>query len=140
MYEKSGEIVGLLDPGPELIILIFIIVILLFGARKIPELAKGLGRAVGEFKRGKMEVEKEIAEMSSTATMPEVQESKIVRAAKELGIGVEGESEAELRKEIAASIQNKDGGSIVRAAKALNINVEGVGVEDLRKHIAKHVS
>ncbi|MHA2163614.1 MAG: Sec-independent protein translocase subunit TatA/TatB, partial [Candidatus Thorarchaeota archaeon] len=57
---------GLLDPGPELIILIFIVVILLFGAKKIPELARGIGRAVGEFKRGKMEIEREIAQSTTT--------------------------------------------------------------------------
>jgi len=34
--------------------------LLAFGPKKIPELARGLGRALGEFRRGRVEVEKEI--------------------------------------------------------------------------------
>lgn len=53
---------GLFSPGnfglPELII-ILVIVLLLFGAKKLPDLAKSLGRSVGEFKKGKQEGEKD---------------------------------------------------------------------------------
>ncbi|CAA9486049.1 MAG: Twin-arginine translocation protein TatA [uncultured Rubrobacteraceae bacterium] len=38
--------------GPTELIIILTIVLLLFGAKKIPELAKGLGTGVREFKRG----------------------------------------------------------------------------------------
>jgi sec-independent protein translocase protein TatA len=36
--------------GPQEIIIILIIVLLLFGGRKIPELMKGLGKGMKEFK------------------------------------------------------------------------------------------
>jgi len=39
-----------LPSGPELIIIIFII-LLLFGAKKLPELAQGLGKGIREFKK-----------------------------------------------------------------------------------------
>jgi TatA/E family protein of Tat protein translocase len=45
--------------GPEMMI-IFIVVLLLFGAKKIPELARGLGKSMGEFKRARDEFEDEI--------------------------------------------------------------------------------
>lgn len=45
--------------GQELLI-ILIIVILLFGAKKIPELAKGLGTGIKEFKKAANEAEKQI--------------------------------------------------------------------------------
>lgn len=45
---------------PELAIILVAVVILFFGGKKISELAKGLGRFTGEFKKGKMEMEKEI--------------------------------------------------------------------------------
>ena len=45
--------------GPE-IILIFIVILLLFGAKKLPELARGMGKSLGEFKRAKDEFEHEI--------------------------------------------------------------------------------
>lgn len=44
---------------PELIV-ILIIVLLLFGAKKIPELMNGLGKGVKSFKKGMKEVEDEI--------------------------------------------------------------------------------
>ena len=43
---------GLATVGPTELIIILAIVLLLFGAKKIPELAKGLGTGVREFKKG----------------------------------------------------------------------------------------
>ncbi len=40
--------------------MIFVIVLLLFGAKKIPELARGLGKSMGEFKKARTEFEDEI--------------------------------------------------------------------------------
>ena len=45
--------------GPK-IILIFVIVLLLFGAKKLPQLARGIGQASGELKKARAEVEREI--------------------------------------------------------------------------------
>lgn len=45
--------------GPELL-LIFILSLMLFGGKKLPELARGLGRSVREFKRAAAGVEQEI--------------------------------------------------------------------------------
>jgi sec-independent protein translocase protein TatA len=46
--------------GPEIIILVIVIGVLIFGAKKIPELAKTFGKAKGEFEKGKIEGEKEL--------------------------------------------------------------------------------
>ncbi len=40
----------LFSPGPTEIIVVLVIVLLLFGGRKIPELMKGLGKGIKEFK------------------------------------------------------------------------------------------
>ena len=45
------------------IVAIVLVVLLLFGGKKIPELMKGLGKGVKSFKRGMNEVEKEIKEL-----------------------------------------------------------------------------
>jgi len=45
--------------GWELVIIVFMI-ILLFGAKKIPELAKGLGKGIREFKDASKEIKDEI--------------------------------------------------------------------------------
>jgi sec-independent protein translocase protein TatA len=43
---------GLPGVGPTELIIVLTIILLLFGAKKIPELAKGLGSGVREFKKG----------------------------------------------------------------------------------------
>jgi len=44
---------------PELMIILFVL-LLLFGSRKLPELAKGMGKAINEFKRASSDIEKDI--------------------------------------------------------------------------------
>lgn len=56
--ETNAVILAILGT-PELII-IGIVLLLLFGGRKIPELMKGLGRGISEFKKAKNEVDNEI--------------------------------------------------------------------------------
>ena len=43
--------------GPWQIALIVLAVVILFGGKKIPELARGLGKSLSEFKKGKKESE-----------------------------------------------------------------------------------
>lgn len=52
--------------GPDLLI-ILLIVLLLFGAKKLPELARGMGQAFKEFNKAKDEFEREV---SKPATEP----------------------------------------------------------------------
>lgn len=63
--------------GPEIAV-IFLVVLLLFGAKKIPELARGLGKSMGEFKRAREEFEDEIhrAEAEVTSEKKETKEPK----------------------------------------------------------------
>ena len=46
--------------GPWQIAVIVILVLLLFGGKKIPELARGLGKSIQEFKKAKNEIKDEI--------------------------------------------------------------------------------
>ncbi|MDZ4793429.1 MAG: twin-arginine translocase TatA/TatE family subunit [Bacteroidota bacterium] len=56
-------LIGML--GTNEIIIILVIVLLLFGGRKIPELMRGLGKGVREFNDAKTNVKKEIEESAS---------------------------------------------------------------------------
>jgi len=38
--------------GPTEIIILFFVILLLFGAKRLPELAKGMGRGIKEFRKG----------------------------------------------------------------------------------------
>ncbi|ADQ67645.1 twin-arginine translocation protein TatA [Halogeometricum borinquense DSM 11551] len=50
--------------GPELLIVLLVLV-LLFGANKIPKLARSTGQAMGEFQRGRNEIEEELKQMEN---------------------------------------------------------------------------
>ena len=42
------------------IVLIFVVLLLVFGGKKLPELARGLGQGLKEFKKAKEEIKEEI--------------------------------------------------------------------------------
>mgnify|MGYP006427193789 CR=1 FL=1 len=46
--------------GPLEIILIFLVVLLIFGAKRIPEIARGLGKGIREFKDATSEISREL--------------------------------------------------------------------------------
>ena len=45
--------------GPWQIVIVVVLVVLLFGGKKIPELMKGLGKGISEFKKGAKEGEED---------------------------------------------------------------------------------
>jgi sec-independent protein translocase protein TatA len=54
--------------GAQEMILIFLVILLLFGAKKLPALARGLGKSMGEFKKAREEFEHEITHAETEAT------------------------------------------------------------------------
>ena len=62
--------------GPWQVVIIALVIILLFGGKKIPELMKGLGKGVKSFKDGMNEVESQISDidkdLNSTAKTPDI--------------------------------------------------------------------
>jgi len=55
--------------GPDMVV-ILLIVLLLFGAKKLPELARGMGRAVKEFGAARDEVERELSQSGPNGVGP----------------------------------------------------------------------
>jgi len=55
--------------GPDMMV-ILLIVLLLFGAKKLPELARGMGRAVKEFSAAKDEIEKGLSQSGPSGVAP----------------------------------------------------------------------
>ena len=67
--------------GPDMMV-ILLIVFLLFGAKKLPELARGMGRAVKEFSAARDENEKEPNQSNpSVATQPKLLDATSERSA-----------------------------------------------------------
>ena len=61
--------------GPWQVVIIALVILLLFGGKKIPELMRGLGKGMKSFREGMNEVEKQIGDidkdMESTAKTPD---------------------------------------------------------------------
>lgn len=47
-------------PGPTELIVILLLILILFGAKRIPEIAQGLGKGIREFKKSVRDVQDEI--------------------------------------------------------------------------------
>jgi sec-independent protein translocase protein TatA len=62
MLEPLPLFVGGLPGGPELLV-VLLVVVLLFGAQKLPRLARSTGEAMGEFQKGREEIEGELEEL-----------------------------------------------------------------------------
>ena len=65
--------------GPDMMV-ILLIVLLLFGAKKLPELARGMGRAVNEFGAARDEVGRELSQSGPNCVAP----SKLLDAKSEV--------------------------------------------------------
>ena len=65
-------------PGGTELLIVLAIVVLLFGAKKIPELAKGFGKGIKNFKEEMKDVENEVA---STDEPKKVEKSEEVASA-----------------------------------------------------------
>jgi len=53
--------------GPPELLVILLLAVLLFGANKIPKLARSTGQAMGEFQKGRQQVEDELEDMAEGA-------------------------------------------------------------------------
>ena len=59
--------------GPLEVIIIFLVILLIFGAKRIPEIARGLGKGIREFKSATSEISKEL---TIDETRPRVQQPR----------------------------------------------------------------
>lgn len=96
--------------GTTEIILIVAVIVLLFGASKLPELARSAGKSAGEFKKAQKEAEISYKEFENSLkdTTPEVKESKIQKMAKDQGIDTAGKTDDQLLDEISAKMNKEN--------------------------------
>jgi sec-independent protein translocase protein TatA len=118
------------------VILIIIAVLLLFGPSKLPELARGVGRALGEFRRGRMEIEREISTELSTMDARDMR-MRVEKAAGALGVPAGGRSEMQLKLDIARAVDKAQDEQVVSAAQAMGVYSSGSDVTRLKEQIIK---
>ncbi len=58
------------DSIDDWLIIAIVVAVLFYGSTKIPQLAHALGRSLGEFKKGRAEVEREIRAEQAASTPP----------------------------------------------------------------------
>jgi sec-independent protein translocase protein TatA len=90
----------------EDLILILGVALLLFGANKLPEIARSLGKATGEFKKGQIESENELKQLNKPLND---EDTKIRNLAIEMGINVENKTPEQLMEEIRSKIKSNEG-------------------------------
>jgi sec-independent protein translocase protein TatA len=102
-YVAAGGRRSVALQGSEWLI-IFVIVIVLFGGAAIPKLARALGRAQGEFKKARGEMEREMKAGEGEALAPGASEEQVRRTARELGIDDKGKTLDEVKQAINAKL------------------------------------
>ncbi len=89
--------------GVEWVIVLGLIVAVFFGAKKIPELARSLGKATAEFEKARIEARRELEQMKSSGNAGR---EKLEKVADLLGIDHVDRSDDDLRAAIEAELSN----------------------------------
>lgn len=103
---KRGTVMNLTPlfvMGYEWVWLLVIAGIVIFGAKKIPEIARALGKSQGEFEKGKIEGMKEAKSLLNSD-----ERAKLEKAAESLGIETQGKSDDQLKEAINKSLSKSD--------------------------------
>jgi sec-independent protein translocase protein TatA len=90
--------------GYEWIFIIVIIVVVFFGVKKIPELARSFGKATAEYEKARIEAKKELEQIRSK---DKVGREKLEEIAESLGIDYSNKNDEDLRKAIEGAV-NKE--------------------------------
>jgi sec-independent protein translocase protein TatA len=89
--------------GTSELLLILIVALFLFGPTKLPELARSLGKATGEFKKAQIETENELKSLNKPINE---RDTKIHNLAIELGLNTENKTTEQLIEEIRSTIKS----------------------------------
>jgi sec-independent protein translocase protein TatA len=86
--------------GIEWILIIVVVVILFFGVKKIPQLARSFGKASAEFQKSKIEANKELERLKDQKDDSIIDREKLETIASTLGIDYSNKNDEELRNAI----------------------------------------
>ncbi|MEO9321344.1 MAG: twin-arginine translocase TatA/TatE family subunit [Nitrososphaera sp.] len=107
--------------GSEWIILILLVLVLMFGTKRLPQMSRTLGRAAGEYEKARNMVKRELGQGFSSYGSPPAQTSGVVpritgpvtterekleQIAQSLGIDSKGKTDDELRTQISQKMSS----------------------------------
>ncbi|MGQ0376521.1 MAG: Sec-independent protein translocase subunit TatA/TatB [Nitrososphaerota archaeon] len=101
--------------GSEWIIIIFVALVVLLGTNRLPDVAKKIGRAVGEYNKTKNQFQNNIKDFSNTnieiSGPVQNERQKLEMIAKSLGINFATKTDDELREMISSKIGHQSSDS-----------------------------
>lgn len=127
---------GILEGLDLVIVLIVIAVLFLFGPKKLPDIFRSFGRALGEFRKGRLEVEREI-KVQFADVPPTSPHDRLTGVASSLGVDAAAKSDSELKVAIARSLDKAQQGQLMSAARNLGVNLLTGDIEGLKLEILK---
>jgi sec-independent protein translocase protein TatA len=95
--------------GLEWVFIIIIVVVLFFGVKKIPEIARSVGRASSEYQKAKIQAKQELNQMNVKDGVDKstIDREKLESIADTLGIDSTNKNDAELREAIDLAISKE---------------------------------
>lgn len=89
-------------------LIVGVVVLILFGSsKKIPELARSLGRASGEFKRGQTDIQNELKKsMAEPTPSADPETEKVFTLAQSMGVETAGKNTAQVKNELAEKLKS----------------------------------
>ena len=97
-----SNILMLIPGGYEWIFIIFVIIIVIFGAKKIPQLARSFGKSTSEFEKARIESKNELEKIKNEDRLSR---EKLESIADTLRIDYDGKDDESLKKDIDAAIK-----------------------------------
>jgi sec-independent protein translocase protein TatA len=128
--------------GSEWVVIILLAVFLLFGAKRLPQVSKSLGRVMGEYQRARNTVQEEIAKAQRTFTTPPL---KLDTTTNPESTKLGGTTSTEVKAEAAPNtgitgpvVSEREKLEIV--ARTLEIEPRGKSTEELRQLISSKMN
>lgn len=97
--------------GLEWVIIILVIVVIFFGAKKIPELARSMGKATSEFQKARMEAKKTLENDSAdgkNGQQNSIDREKLESIAETLGVDYSNKNDQDLKNAIDEKLKKQD--------------------------------
>ena len=116
--------------GVEWIILLALILVVLFGSNKLPKIMRALGKAMGEFERGRAEIQRELMGLRGAAANPIAAASQTVQSSQASQPTMEAEEPVK---------PTRDRKFLLEMAKSLNVETENRSDEEIWEDIRRKV-